>query len=181
MRVPQIPGYDASLGASVPMLSLLVREELAYCQFRSLPFLRPSLSSGAQFAVSLFFAVFPNAAAGDLPFCNSPLILTHTVLPVLLNCIANYNLEWLKWLHLYEFIFHAPFSAPLLLLNSKRHRRRDNLPGRASAVTRRDGLGLGLGLEGGTRRQRPPNPLSTEYASEKENSACHLLSHSCLQ
>ena len=55
--------------------------------------------------------------------------------PFLLNCIANSNLEWL---HLYEFIFHAPFSAPLLLLllNSKRHRRRDNLPGRALAVTR---------------------------------------------
>ena len=81
MRVPQIPGYDASLGplgATVPMLSLLVREEWHTANSDPCP---PALSFGAQFAVSLFFAVFPNAAAGDLPFCNSPLILAHTVRP----------------------------------------------------------------------------------------------------
>ena len=37
------------------------------------------ISLSAHSAGSLFFAVFTNAAAGDLPFCNSPpLILTHT-------------------------------------------------------------------------------------------------------
>ena len=63
------------------MLSLLLGEEKNIANsFLCLYSLR-CCSFSAHFAVSLFFAVFPNAAAGDLPFCNSPLILAHTVRP----------------------------------------------------------------------------------------------------
>ena len=106
--------YRSSIAARLQMLFV------KYCCFFSwrrviLPMapLLCYISLSAHSVGSLFFAVFPNAAAGDLPFCNSPpLILTHTGgRPFLLNCIANSNLEWL---HLYEFIFHALF----LLLSS---------------------------------------------------------------
>ena len=69
------------------------------------------ISFSAHSAGSLFFAVFPNAAAGDLPFCNSPLlILTHTGVRSSLTALPTPTLS--------GSIFMNSFFTPLFLLLS---------------------------------------------------------------
>ena len=88
--------------------------------------------------------------------------------PFLLNCIANSNLEWL---HLYEFIFHAPFSPspPLKAMPPL------GQPSRARAGMSSDTPDP-ASRPRSQRRQNPPHPLFPVHAFENE----FEIPHSCL-